>query len=112
MQPYHDVLSLPILAAAAVKAQSCVGFDGEPAGEDEPVFGVSHFDQVAGREVTCTVLGVMPLKATGPILKGARVVSSATSGAKTAGATPANPIGRALNDAADGEQVRVLLSSR
>lgn len=112
MQPYNDVLSLAITAAAPILAATCVGFDGEPAGEDEAVFGIAHFDQAAGREVTCTVLGVMPLKATGAITKGARVISSATAGAKAAGATPANPIGRALNDAADGEQVRVLLSSR
>lgn len=112
MQPYNDILSLSITASAAVLAQTCVGFDGAPTAEDAAVFGVSHFDQAAGREVTCMVLGVAVLKATGAITKGARVMSSATAGAKAAGATPANPIGRALNDAADGENVRVLLSSR
>ncbi|MFD2678011.1 DUF2190 family protein [Camelimonas lactis] len=104
-----DLLNLPITATASVPAQTCVTFDGDPAAEDEPVFGVSQFSQITGREVTCKVLGVAVLKATGAITKGARVISSATGGAKTGGATPANPIGRALTTAADGEFVRVLL---
>lgn len=109
MQPYIDLLNLNVTASAPIAASTCVTYAGAPAGEDAPVLGVSHYDQVAGKEVACMVLGVAVLKATGAILKGAKVMSSASAGAKTGGATPANPIGRALNDAADGEQVRVLL---
>lgn len=109
MQTYIDLLSLNVTVTTAVQANTCVTFDGAPAGEDAAVFGVSHYDQAVGKDVACIVHGVAVLKATGAIARGARVMSSATAGVKTGGATPANPIGRALNAAADGEQVRVLL---
>lgn len=110
MQFHQDVLTLTVSSTGLFSAYDLVGFDGaKVAADDAMVMGAALSPSTEiGQSIGIIVLGTVRVKAVGVITLGARVMSAAAGGVKIVGATPANPIGRALSAAADGEFVTVL----
>ena len=110
MQFFQNVLSLSVISTGLFAAYDLVGFDGaKVAADDALVMGMALSPSTEiGQPISIIVLGAVRVKAVGAITLGARVMSAAAGGVKIVGATPANPIGRVLNAAADGEFVTVL----
>lgn len=110
MQFYQECLTLSVISTGLFNAYDLIGFDGaKVAADDALVIGMAKSPSTeVGQPVGVIVLGTVRVKAVGAITLGARVMSAAAGGVKVVGATPANPIGRALNAAADGEFVTVL----
>lgn len=115
------VLTYTVIAAAAIAADQLIGWDNKPATADAPVQGVALTDAAEGEAVTLTVIGLVDLTAGDAIDAGDQLISG-TDGLPTpalaavppAGGDPgspasANPFGRALNDAAIGGRVTVLI---
>lgn len=115
------VLAYSVIAAAAIKVNQLVGFDNKPAGLDALVQGIAQADAAEGEAVTLTVLGLVDLTASEAIEAGEALISDADglptpalAGTPAAGGNPAipassNPFARALNDAAPGARVTVLI---
>lgn len=98
-------------ASAAVVGGRLVAVTGDrtvgPAGADAAaVVGVAGFDAAIGDDVTVFTRagGVHPLVASGAIVAGVKVSAAAAGKVQTLGATT-NPIGIALNAAADDNDV-------
>lgn len=87
------------------------GTVAESAADSEKVLGVAYADaELAKAEKVAVITGVeVELIASGAITAGDKVKAGAGSVVVT-GATAAQEVGIALNDAADTETVRVLLS--
>ena len=111
MQFYQECLTLSVISTGLFEGYDLVGFDGaKVTADDAVVLGVAkHPSTEIGQPVGVLALGTARVKAVGAIALGAKVISAAAGGVKTAGATPANPVGRALNAAADGEFVTILI---
>lgn len=111
MQYHHDVLAWTAISSGLFDANDLVGFDGaKVAADDAPVMGAAkHPCTVIGDPAGLTLIGIARVKAVGAISAGARVVSAAAGGVKTAGATPVNDFATALTSAADGEFVDILI---
>lgn len=111
MNYFHDVLSLTAVASAAIAEGDLVGFNDAPvAAADAPVKGWARNPAAVGEATSVIAIGSFRCKAAGAITAGQIVVSGAAPGTvQAAGATPANPLGRALNAAAAGAFVHVLV---
>lgn len=111
MNTFHDVLSLTAVATAAIAEGDLVGFTDAPvAAADAPVKGWARNPAAIGEATSVIAIGVFRCKAAGAITAGQLLVSGAAVGTvQVAGATPANPLGRALNAAAAGGYVNVLV---
>lgn len=111
MQYHHDVLAWTAISTGTFAANDLVGFNGaKVVADDAPVMGVAkHPCTVIGDPAGLTLIGIVRVKASGAITAGARVVSAAAGGVKTAGATPVNDFATALTSAADGEFVDILI---
>lgn len=113
MQYFMDVLSDTITATTAIAAFDLIGFDdGKVAADDAPVKGIAKNPAAIGDDVGALLIGIARVRAKGAIAKGDKLVSAATGGVKTAGATPANVCARALTAAADGEFVKIFFFIR
>lgn len=110
MQSYEECLTLSVISTGLFSGYDLIGFDGaKVTADDAPVLGGAKSPSTEiGQPIGVIVLGTIRVKAVGAITLGARVMSAAAGGVKIVGATPANPLGRALNAAADGEFVTVL----
>lgn len=110
MQFLIEALSDTVVATTVIDAFDLVGFDdAKVAADDAPVKGIAKNPAAIGESTAVTMVGVGRVRAKGAIAKGAKVVSAATGGVKTAGATPANAFATALSAAADGEFVSILV---
>lgn len=111
MQYYHDVLAWTVISTGTFSAYDLVGFGGaKVAADDALVMGVAMNPcTVIGDPAALVLIGIVRVKASGAITAGARVVSAAAGGVKTAGATPVNDFATALTSAADGEFVDILI---
>lgn len=107
MSQKHALLSLAVLAAAPIAAYTFVGTDGKTAAAGADAQGVATFDGVTGDLVTTDVLGTTIVRADADVLAGARVEVGASGGAVPADA--GIPVGRALESAAAGALVEVLI---
>ncbi|GLS86673.1 hypothetical protein GCM10010873_16470 [Cypionkella aquatica] len=110
MQFYQEVLTVTVVSTGLFNAYDLIGFDGAKVTTDDALVlgGAKSPSTEIGQPTGIIAMGVLRVKAVGAITLGARVMSAAAGGVKVVGATPANPIGRALNAAADGEFVTVL----
>lgn len=106
-----DTLVMTRIATGTVAQNKFVSFADAQAGLNGAVLGIAKMDAVAGDALPVTILGGADMTAGGPIAKGDQVVSDANGDAITKGANT-NVVGRALNAAAAGERVFVLLISR
>ncbi|OCP17380.1 MULTISPECIES: capsid cement protein [unclassified Ensifer] len=111
MQFFQDVLTDTVTATTVFDAFDLVGFDdGKVAADDAPVKGVAkHPATEIGLDIGVMLIGITRVRARGPIVKGAKLISAAAGGVKAAGATPANAFATALTAAADGEFVSILV---
>ncbi|MGZ2403357.1 capsid cement protein [Rhizobium ruizarguesonis] len=110
MQYFVDVLSDTITATTALAAFDLVGYDdAKVAADDAPVKGIVKNPAAVGEDTAALLIGIGRVRAKGAIAKGDKLVSAATGGVKTAGATPANAFARALTAAADGEFVKIFV---
>lgn len=111
MNYFHDTLSLTAVATAAIAEGDLVGFNDAPVtAVDAPVKGWARNPAAVGEATSVIAIGAFRCKAAGPIIAGQVVVSGAAAGTvQAAGATPVNPLGRALNAAAAGGYVHVLV---
>lgn len=113
MQFYQEVLTVTVSSTGLFNAYDLIGFDGaKVAADDALVMGMAKSPSTEiGQQIGLIVLGTARVKAVGAITLGARVMAAAAGGVKVVGATPVNPIGRALTAAADGEFVTILKTS-
>lgn len=111
MQFFQDILSDTVTATGLFEAFDLVGFDdAKVTADDAPVKGVAkHPATEIGLDVSVIMIGTARVRARGAIAKGAKLISAALGGVKTAGATPANAFATALTAAADGEFVTILI---
>lgn len=111
MNLFHDVLSLTVVATAAIAEADLVGFNDAPVTSvDAAVKGWARNPAAVGEATSVIAIGAFRCKAAGIITAGQVVVSGAVAGTvQAAGATPANPLGRALNAAPAGGYVFVLV---
>ncbi|MDO5614444.1 MAG: DUF2190 family protein [Paracoccus sp. (in: a-proteobacteria)] len=110
MQYFHDILTLSVKSAGLFDAYDLIGWDDKKVTTDGAAvkgFALSPSTEI-GLQVGVVVMGVVRVKASGAITKGARVISAATGGVKAAGASTAH-FATALTDAADGEFVDILI---
>lgn len=110
MQHFQDVLTVTIQTTGLFEAYDLVGYDGAKISSDDAVvLGVARSpNTVIGDPAPVIVLGVARVKAVGAIALGDKVISAAAGGVRTAGAG-ANAFASALNAAADGEFVDILI---
>ena len=108
---FQDVLTTSTVSTGLFSALDLIGYTGaKVAADDAPVLGVAkHPSTEVGQQIGVLVLGIARVKASGAIAAGAKVVSAASGGVKTGGATPANAFATALTAAADGEYLDILI---
>lgn len=111
MNHFHDTLSLTAVATAPIAEGDLVGFNDAPVtAVDAAVKGWARNPAAIGEATSVIAIGAFRCKAAAAITAGQVVVSGAAAGTvQAAGATPANPLGRALNTAAAGAFVLVLV---
>ena len=111
MQYFQDVLTITMPTTDLFEAFDLVSPAGaRVAGADAPVLGVAkHPNTVIGDFSAVMVLGTARVRAVGAIAVGNKLVSAAAGGVQAAGADPANAFAIALNDAADGGFVDILI---
>lgn len=112
MQYFQEVLSDTVISTGLWEAYDLVGFNGARiTAADAVVSGVAKSpNTVIGDPAAIIRIGIVRVKAVGAITAGTRVVSAAAGGVQAQGAG-ANPFGRALNTAADGEFVTIAFST-
>lgn len=110
MQYFQDTLSVSVVTTGLFSDFDLIGFAGaKVTADDAAVLGVAkHPCTVIGDMASLIVLGVVRLKAVGAVTAGQKVASAAAGGVKYL-ATPANPVGTALQTVADGDFVDVLI---
>jgi len=110
MQSFIDVLTISVTSTGTFEAYDLVGHNGAKiTAADAVVLGVAKSPvTVIGDPAAVMVIGTVRVKAVGPIALGAKVVSAAAGGVQTIGAG-VNPFATALNAAADGEFVDILI---
>ena len=111
MNYFHNVLDMTVVATAAIAEGDLVGFNDAPvAAVDAAVKGWAMNPAAIGEATSVITIGMFRCKAASVVAAGQVVVSGAAKGTvQPAGATPVNPIGRALNAAAVGGYVDVLV---
>lgn len=109
MQFFQDILTATVVSTGAFEAYDLVSYAGaKVAADDAIVLGVAKSpNTVIGDAAPVMLSGIARVKAVGIITLGQIVVSAAAGGVKAGGATPTNPLGRAMTAAADGEFVTV-----
>lgn len=112
MQFFQEVLVDTVISTGLWEAYDLVGYNGAKiTAADVAVAGVAkHPNVVVGDPAAIIRIGMARLKAVGAITAGSKVVSAAAGGVQAQGAG-ANPFGRALNGAADGEFVTIAFST-
>jgi hypothetical protein len=110
MQYFQDTLSVSVVTTGTFLDFDLIDFNGAKiVATDAPVLGVAkHPCTVVGDMASVGVLGVYRLRAATAITAGQKVISNAAGGVGYS-ATPVNPIGNALQSAAIGEFVDVLI---
>lgn len=110
MQYFQDVLTITVPSTGLFDAYDLVSHAGAKiTAADAVVLGVAKSPvTVIGDPAAIMVLGVARVKAVGAITLGGKVVSAAAGGGQAAGAG-VNIVGTALNAAADGEFVDILI---
>lgn len=110
MQFFQDVLTHTVISTGVFEAYDLIGFDGAKiAAADADVLGVAkHPNTVIGDPAAVMVAGITRVKAVGAITAGGKVVSAAAGGVQAQGAGT-KPFAVALNTAADGEFVTILI---
>jgi hypothetical protein len=110
MQYFQDIQSVSVKTTGLFEAFDLVGFNGAKiTTADAVVLGVAkHPSTVAGDMIAVLTIGTVRVKAVGAIALGARVVSAAAGGVQTVGAG-VNAFASAMNAAADGEFVEILI---
>ncbi|MEI2806246.1 MAG: hypothetical protein V9G18_09975 [Albidovulum sp.] len=110
MQYFQDVLTITVTSTSTFEAYDLVGFNGAKiTAADAVVLGAAKSPvTVIGDPAAIMVVGVVRVKAVGAIAQGAKVVSAAAGGVQTVGAG-VNAFATALNAAADGEFVDILI---
>lgn len=106
-----DTLVMTRIAAGIVAQNKFVTFADAQAVLNDPVLGIAKLDAALNDALPVIVLGGADMTAGGPISKGDQVVSDANGDPITKGANTAIA-GRALNAAAAGERVFILLVNR
>lgn len=101
------ILTLTVLAAAAISARQLVSPTGGVATAGGPILGAAETDAANGEYFAVNVLGSSPVIADGAITKGMEL-EVGTAGAAAEAAT-GRVIGIALEDAADGAVFEALL---
>lgn len=110
MQYFHSILSLTVTAASVFEAHDLLDFnDAKITADDMPVKGVAQAPATVGLDVAATALGFHRVRARGAIAKGAKLISAAAGGVKTAPGGAVNVFATALTAAADGEFVTILI---
>jgi len=114
MQYFQDVLTLTATATGdRFDAYDLVSFNDEKVTTDDaPVKGIAKHSADFARDeldIGVIVIGTARVKASGPILKGDRLISAQGGGVKTAPANAVNVFARALTEAAAGEFVTILI---
>lgn len=84
-----------------------VGFEGAPAGVDEPVLGIAKYSADAGRPLAVVSQGLVEMKASVPIAAGDLVYPDANGNPTNVGTE--NPCGIAFQGGAAGDLIAVLL---
>lgn len=103
-----DILTLTVPSLAEdVTIGQLVGFDGAPAGEDEPVLGVAKYAAEAGRPVAAVTLGLVQLKAGVNIAAGDQVYANANGFPTNVGTN--HPFGFAVQGGGADDLITVLL---
>lgn len=109
-KPSISVLDLTVLATGAISEGEFVGYDGAVGAANENAQGVALSDAASGDYISVRVLGVASCIAGGTLAVGDPVACDANShAAKMDGTTLTVTTGRALEAAASGEDVKVLL---
>lgn len=102
------ILTLSILAAAAIAVRQAVGYDGEPAAAGEAMFGLATSDAETGDMLAADVLG------TGIALAGANVTVGQPLQVGSAGrlipVASGTQVARALTAGGNGDAIEVLLT--
>lgn len=101
------ILSLTVIASAVLSAHTFVTATGAVAAAAGDAHGVATADAAIGDAVSVDVLGTSIVLAAADVTAGARVEVGA--GGKATPLVAGIPVGRALNAAAAGELVEVLL---
>lgn len=103
-----DILTLTVAALAEpVKSGQFVGYEGAPAGVDEPVLGMAKYSADAGRPVAVVSYGIIEVIAATNIAAGDAVYSDAQGNPTNIGNT--NPVGFAVQGGGSGDLVAVIL---
>ena len=108
LQSTIATLSVTAVATAEIAAKQLVGFDGAPAGDGDPVYGVAQYAAKAGDAFAIDVICITDLVAPAPIPAGSPVQSNADGApaVKAAG----TQIGTAITAAANpGDLVKILI---
>ncbi len=103
------ILTSTIIAAAAIAEDQLIGFDNQPAAADAPVKGIAHNDAATGEAVSILHIGLRDLVAAGAISSGDLVKSDANGNPITHGGVGAS-FARALDDAAQGDRIQLLIN--
>lgn len=111
MQYMQDIMTVSVKTTGLFEAYDLIGYDGAKiTAADAPVLGVAkHPNTVVGDYIGVVTLGMIRVRAFGAIAAGDVLVSAAAGGVQTAGAGPVNPFATALNAAADGGFVDILI---
>ncbi|MDR5655551.1 hypothetical protein [Ruixingdingia sedimenti] len=120
MQHFQDILTISVTTTGTFGAYDLVSYAGaKVTTADAQVLGVAKSpNTVIGDQAAVLVMGVARVKAVGAITAGSGVVSAAAGGVKQAAEYDAGPpivpadvniFATALNTAADGEFVSILL---
>ena len=111
MMLHHAALTLTITASGPLDAGDLVAFSGGRVSEtDQPVKGIALHPAAPGDPVALVVIGAATCRARGVIAPGQVLVSSAAGGVMAAPHGCLNPVGRALNSAADGGWAMIILA--
>ena len=105
---YIDTLTLTRRAAGAITDGRFVTISGNQAGADDQVLGVAMSDAAAGKGFPVLALGTVQMTAGAAISAGDAVISDA-NGLPVPKGSGANVIGVALDDAAAGDAVTILI---
>jgi len=114
MQHFHSVFSDTLTASTVFDAFDFVDFsDAKITADDGAVKAMALNPATAvGMNVAGMMIGTARVRAKGAIAVGAKLITAATGGVKTAAVDSANVCARALTAAADGEFVTIFFNVR
>ena len=108
LQSTIATLTATVVATADISAKQFIGFNGAPAGDGDPVYGVSHYDTATGDAGAVDVICIVDMVAPAPIPAGSPVQSDANGApvVRTAGVQIGTAITAAVNP---GDLVKLLI---